>query len=81
MCDSACGKGYVVLIDGFIGGRAECDELVGNDPVEVSVLDLLVVLVLGQIEGLVVEPPQPDRVLQTAQTVQQLHYPPLTVHL
>ena len=75
------GRGYVVLIDGFIGGGAECDELVGDDPVEVSVLDLLVVLVLGQAKGLVVEPPQSDRVLQPPQTVQQLHHPRNTVHL
>jgi len=54
---------------------------VGHYPVQVAILDLLVVLVLRQIEGLVVEPPQPNRVLQTAQTVQQLHYPRLTVHL
>ena len=52
-----------MLIDGFVGGTAEGDELLRNDPIQVAVLYAFVVLVLGQVEGLVAEPAQLDGVL------------------
>ena len=72
---------YPVLVGGQFGGRAEGYELLGDDPVEVPVLQFLVVLVLGQVECLVVEPAKFQRVLQSPQTVQQLSECHFTVHL
>lgn len=70
-----------MLIDGFVGGTAEGDELLRDDPIQVAVLYAFVVLVLGQVEGLVVEPAQLDGVLQPAEAVEQLSVILLTVHL
>ena len=72
---------YVVLIDGLTGGRAEGDELVGNDPVQISIFDLLVMLVFREVERLVVEPAQSHRILESAQAIQQLNPMRITVHL
>ena len=74
-------EAYPVLVGGQFGGRAEGYELLGDDPVEVPVLQFLVVLVLGQVECLVVEPAKFQRVLQSPQTVQQLSECHFTVHL
>ena len=48
----------------------ECDEFAWDDPVEVSILDSLIVLVLLDIEGPEVIPSEPDGVLESLQTVE-----------
>ena len=62
---SVLNKGgcYSVFVSLFIGGRAEGDKFVGEDPVQIPVLYLLVVFVFRQVEGFVVEPAQLDCVL------------------
>ena len=60
---------YPVFVDGLVVGRTEGHKLVGDDPVEVSVFDLLVVLVLVEVELLVVEPAQLDGVVESAEAI------------
>lgn len=48
----------------------ECDELVGQDPVEVPIFDHLVVFVLLVIEVAEFVPAQPNRKLETLQAVE-----------
>lgn len=74
-------QNYSIFVDSLVIGRAKGDELVGNDPVQITILDSLVVLVLLQIELLIVEPAQLDGVVQTPQAVKQLSYYLGTVHL
>ena len=52
-----------VFVDWLVGRRAEGNEFLGEDPVEISVLYLFVVLILGQVECLIVEPTQLNSVL------------------
>ena len=56
-----------------VNGSAKGQELVGNDPVHVSVLDLLVVLIVCHVEGRRVVPIQVYCPLQRFQTVRDLH--------
>ncbi len=44
----------------FINGTHEGQELTRDDPVEVAIFDLLIVLVLFDIEGVVIIPPMVD---------------------
>ena len=48
----------------------KCDEFAWDDPVEVSILDSLIVLVLLDIEGPEVIPSEPYGVLESLQTVE-----------
>ena len=52
------GSGVTIAMHGVphINGSHEGQELAGNDPVEVAVLDLLVVLILSRIKCLEVIP-------------------------
>jgi len=56
------------LVD-VVQGSHECDELAGNDPVEVTVLDFLVVLVLLVVKIFEAVPAELDGVLQALQAV------------
>ena len=66
------GSGVAVAVDSvaLINGSHEGHELAGDDPVEVTVLDLFVVLVLLHVERLEVVPAVFDGFLQTLQAVQ-----------
>lgn len=55
----------------LLDGSHESHELAWNNPVEVSVLDPLVLLVLLDVEGLVDIPFEFDCVLQTLQALQE----------
>lgn len=55
-------------------GRAEGDKLSWNYPVDVSVFDFFVVLILCDIKLFVVEPSEPDGIVEASQTVQDLVY-------
>lgn len=56
----------------MLAGGGEGDEFVGDDPVEVPVLHLLVVLVLGDIECLIVEPSELHCVLESLKAILNL---------
>lgn len=60
-----------VLLISLLDRAHECDELAGNDPIKVTILDSLVVLILLHVELLEVVPSEFDGVLQTLQTMQQ----------
>lgn len=55
-------------------GRAEGDELPWNYPIDVSVFNLLVVLILCDVKLFVVEPSEPDSIMKASQAVQNLVY-------
>ena len=54
---------------GVVDGPHECDELARDDPVEVPVLNFLVILVLLGVEILKAVPPQAGRYLQPFKAV------------
>jgi hypothetical protein len=55
----------------LLDGSHKRHELAGNNPVEVSILHSLVLLVLLDIESLEVVPLELDGVFQTLQTLQE----------
>ena len=55
----------------LLNGSHECHKLSGNDPVEISVFNLLVVLILFDVESFEVVPTESYGVLETLQTVSQ----------
>ena len=55
----------VTLIDRSHEGQ----ELVGDDPVKISVLNLFVVFVFPRVERLKIVPSEPDRVFEPLQTM------------
>lgn len=54
-----------------LDGAHEGDELAGNDPVQIAILDAFVILVLFDIEGPKIVPPEPDRVLKPLKAMEQ----------
>ena len=72
--DAAVLVGVVaVLVPGiaFLNRTHECHKLSGNDPVEISVFNLLVVLILFDVESFEVVPTESYGVLETLQTMSQ----------
>ena len=81
MFDSDLQYKYAVFISWFVWGRAEGHEFAGDNPIQISVLQFLVVLILCKVECFVVEPAQLYGILQTVEAVQQLTKNRFTVHL
>lgn len=54
----------------LIHGAHEGQEFAWDDPVEITILNLLVVLILSRIESLEVIPSKSDGMLQTLKTMQ-----------
>lgn len=65
-------KNYAVLIDRFIIRRAEGNEFVGDDPVEIAVFYFFIVLILVEVEFFIIEPLEFEGVVDAAQTVKKL---------
>jgi len=59
-----------VSVSRLVTGTTESDELSWNDPVEITVLDLLIELVVSEVESLDVEPLELDGIFKTSKTVQ-----------
>lgn len=72
---------YAVFIGWLVGGRTEGHEFTREDPVQVTIVYFLVVLVLGEVEGFIVEPSELYSVLNTLKTVKELYFNRVTVHL
>ena len=60
-----------VMVISVLNWSHEGSKLAWDDPVEVTVLDSLIVLVLLHVEGAEVVPAEPDSVLETLQDMEQ----------
>lgn len=49
-------KKYSIFVNGFVIRGTECYELVGNDPVEITVLNFLIMLIFIKVKFFKVEP-------------------------
>lgn len=72
---------YAWVVFGLIVGWAEGYKFARDHPIQISVFDLLIVLVLRNVKLLVVEPAESDSVLQSSQAIQNLYFWQRTVHL
>jgi hypothetical protein len=64
---------YALVVVRVLGWGGKCDEFFWDDPIQIAIFDLLVMLILVNIEGIVVEPAQLDSILEPPETVQYLH--------
>ena len=60
-----------VVIISILNRSHEGDKLARDDPVEVTVLDSLIILILFHVESAEVVPAEPDSVLEALQDMQQ----------
>jgi hypothetical protein len=61
---------YPVFVHRLVGRTAKGDKFLRNDPIQVTILNFLVMLVLSQVKGLIVKPAQLDCVLQSSKAIE-----------
>ena len=64
---------YALLVARFVVRRAEGHKFSRNNPINIAVLDFFVVLILSDVKFSIVEPIEPDGVLESPEAVQNLN--------